>query len=152
MPISNAEARQQILDALAEATERLGTALALLGDAYERLDEAAADRLEKSLFGPVQSAYGRGQRTHAQFAARHGLPGRDFPSAPGGAPSQDARHLVETAAEAVELADEQLAGLQDSMMPVEFGDPELRAGLQSVREAVDGFGTHTRDLVRTVGR
>lgn len=152
MAISNDDARRQMLDAVADATDALGSALALLGDAYERLDDHAADRLEQSLFAPVQGAYGRGQRTHAQFAARSGLPGRAFLPAPPGPPHEDARHLIEAAAEAVTRADGILATLQDSMFPVEFGDPELRSGLQGVRESLDHFGTHARDLVRTVGR
>ena len=76
MPYTTAEARQQLLDALAQATDEIGLALALLGEAYDRLDEHAAERLERELFRPVQIAYGRAQRTHAEFAQRHGLPGR----------------------------------------------------------------------------
>src|SRR3712207_8397736 len=62
---------------------RSGVALAALGAAYDRLDEAAADRLEEQLFRPVQAAYGRAQRTYAGFAERHGLPGRSFAAASG---------------------------------------------------------------------
>ena len=38
-----AEARQQLLDTVAEATDRIGFALAALGEAYEQLDGRAAD-------------------------------------------------------------------------------------------------------------
>jgi hypothetical protein len=48
MSYTSAEARQELLDALADATERIGLALAALGAAYEQLDEHNADRLESS--------------------------------------------------------------------------------------------------------
>ncbi|TMK24264.1 MAG: hypothetical protein E6G62_08820, partial [Actinobacteria bacterium] len=73
MPYTTADARQQLLDAVAEATEALAAALAALGEAYEQLDERNADVLEQELFRPVQLAYGRARRTHAAFAERHGL-------------------------------------------------------------------------------
>src|SRR6266513_1433884 len=53
------EARQELLDDIAAAIERLAAALADLGVAYEQLDEHSADRLEAALFRPVQTAYGR---------------------------------------------------------------------------------------------
>jgi hypothetical protein len=152
MAITNAEARQQLLDALGEATDELGSALAFLGAAYERLDEATADQLEDALFRPVQIAYGRAQRTHSQFAARYGLAGRKFEQRSPGAPSQDAKHLIDAAVEAVARADGHLSGLQDSMLPIEFGDPDFRAGLQAVRELVGDLRGRARALVRTVGR
>jgi hypothetical protein len=152
MAITNAEARQQLLDALGEATDHLGSALAYLGAAYERLDEHTADQLEEQLFRPVQSAYGRAQRTYSEFAGRYDLPGRKFSQASPGAPSQDARHLIDAAVEAVAQADGTLSTLQDSMLPVEFGDPELRAGLQGVRELLGDLRGRARGLVRTIGR
>ena len=45
-----------------------------------------------------------------------------------------------------------LAELQDSMMPVEVGDPELRAGLAEVRELVAGVRVQGREFLRTFGR
>lgn len=150
--ITNAEARQQLLDAVAEATDELGLALALLGAAYERLDEYTADQLEKKLFRPVQIAYGRAQRTYAEFAARHDLPRHTFVPASEGAPSQDAHHLIDAAIDAVDRAEGTLVTLQDSMLPVEFGDPELRAGLQGVRELIGGLRGRARELTRTIGR
>ena len=152
MAITNADARQQLLDTLAEATDELGSALALLGDAYERLDDHTAAQLEEELFRPVQIAYGRAQRTHSEFAARYDLPRRKFDPASPGAPHQDPRHLIDDAVEAVAKADSSLAALQDSMLPVEFGDPELRAGLQAVRELVGEIRGRARNLVRTLGR
>ena len=63
MAYTSAEARQDLLDAFAEAIEHIGVALADLGAAYELLDERNADRLEEELFGPVQRAYGRAKST-----------------------------------------------------------------------------------------
>ena len=60
--------------------------VAALGEAYEQLDEQSGDRMEAVLFRPLQTAYGQLKRTHAEFAARSGLPGRDFPAPAQGAP------------------------------------------------------------------
>jgi hypothetical protein len=148
-----AEARQDLLDAVAEAIDELGVGLAALGAAYELLDEATADRLEEALFRPVQVAYGRAQRTHAAFAARSGLPGRTFtPKLPGGVPSQGVKAFLEIAVEHVEESDHTLADLQDSMRPVEVGDAELRAGLAEVRELVGRVRGSAREFVRVLGR
>jgi hypothetical protein len=38
------------------------------------------------------------------------------------------------------------------MMPVEVGDPELRAGLAEVRELLGEVPTRAREFVRTLGR
>src|SRR5437868_433039 len=73
MSYSSVDARQQVLDDLAAATEQLTRAVADLGEAYERMDERSADRLEQSLFRPLQAAYGAAKRTHAEFAARYGI-------------------------------------------------------------------------------
>ncbi len=72
------EARQDLLDTVADAIEALGVALACVGAAYEQLDDAAGDRLEEALFRPIQGAYGRAQRTSTGFADRHGLDARSF--------------------------------------------------------------------------
>src|SRR5437762_4824328 len=136
MAYATAEARQDLLGAISGATEHIGAALAALGAAYEQLDEQSGDRLEAELFRPVQLAYGRARRTHAGFAERHGLPGRSFePAAPGHA-SQGVKGYLDAAVEAVGEADVALSTLQDSMLPVEVGDPELRAGLADVRELI----------------
>jgi hypothetical protein len=152
MSITNADARQQLLDAIAEATDEIGLALGSLGEAYEHLDEQTADRLERELFRPVQLAYGRAQRTHSEFAARHGLPSRRFEPASRVAPSHGVKELLDDAVEAVGRADSTLSTLQDSMLPVEFGDPDLRAGLQGVRELLGDLRPRARELVRTLGR
>src|SRR5438093_4307577 len=94
MTYTTAEGRAQVLDALAAAADDLGLALACLGEAYEQLDEHSADRLEELLFRPVQMAYGRAKRTHAEFAARHGLPGRAFEQRPPGVISQGAKLCI----------------------------------------------------------
>ena len=147
-----AEARQQLLDDLALAIEELATALAVLGAAYELLDERTADRLEAELFRGVQTAYGRAQRTHAAFAARYNLEGRSFEQPSPGLPSQGARRFLERAGEAIAEADTALAELQDSLLPVEVGDPELRAGLAEVRSLVADLQGRARQFVRTFGR
>jgi hypothetical protein len=146
------EARQQLLDSVAEAIEHLGLALAALGTAYEQLDERTADRLEDDLFGPVQRAYGRARRTHSGFADRHGLPPRAFEPAAPRAASHGVAGLVGMAVEAVADADDTLAELQDSMMPVEVGDPELRAGLAEVRAALGDVSERAREFMRVLGR
>ena len=152
MPQSTAEVRQEMLDAIAEAIDRIGLALADLAAAYEQLDEQTADRLEEELFGPVQHAYGRAKRTHEQFAQRSGLPTRTFAPPAAGLPSTRPRGFIDVAVDAASEADQTLAALQDSMMPVEAGDQELRAGLTEVRELLDGLRRRARELERTLGR
>lgn len=152
MTYTTADGRRQLLDALARAVDEIGVALAALGEAYELLDERTAERLEQDLFRPVQSAYGRAQRTYAGFAERHNLPGHAFAAAPQGAPSTGVKGFVEAAVEAAGRADGELAGLQDSMLPIEVGDTELRAGLQEVRKALGEVRGRARELVRTLGR
>jgi hypothetical protein len=152
MSYTDAEARQQLLDALAEATDQLARALVALGAAYEQLDEQQADRLEEQLFLPVQRAYGRAKRTHATFAARHGLPDREFAMPSPGLPSTGVQGFIQTAVDAVGAAETELVALQDSLMPIEVGDADLRAGLTEVRRLIDGFSQNARGFVRTVGR
>ena len=146
------EARQQLLDTLAEATDELGLALASLGAAYEALDVSHADELEEELFRPVQLAYGRARRTHAEFAARHGLTSREFEQASPGLPSTGAKGFIANAVVAVGKADNALASLQDSLLPVEVGDPELRAALADLRGLVGNLEQRAREVVRTIGR
>jgi hypothetical protein len=45
-----------------------------------------------------------------------------------------------------------LAELQDSMAPVEVGDPELRAGLAEVRRALGEMPGAARRVLRVLGR
>jgi hypothetical protein len=152
MAYNTGEARVELLEDVAEATDQLALALASLGEAYEELDEQTADTLEEQLFRPTQSAYGRLRRTHAEFAARHGLPGRDFAPSSGGLHSADPRVYVQRAVEAIESADQVLAELQDSMRPVEVGDRELRAGLSETRETIAELPARASRLMRTQGR
>jgi hypothetical protein len=97
-------------------------------------------------------AVGRAKRTHAAFAARRGLTSVVAEGRPAGAPSTGAKALVERAVDAVAAADGALATLQDSMLPVEVGDLDLRAGLAEVRELVGGLRARAREVVRTLGR
>jgi hypothetical protein len=144
------EARQELLDTVAAAADEIGFALASLGEAYDKLDDHTADRLEEQLFRPVQAAYARARRTHVEFAARHGLPKRTFESRSTSV--QDARSSIDAAVEALGRADDSLAALQDSMRPVDVGDPELRAGLAEVRTLIGPLEARARELERTLGR
>jgi hypothetical protein len=152
MAYTNAEARQDLLDIVAEAIDELAAALAALGEAYEQLDDHHADELEEQLFRPVQVAYGRAQRTYAGFAERAGLPAQGFEAATPGAPSTGPKGFVEAAVKSVSAADVVLSTLQDSMLPVEVGDRELRAGLGEVRELIASLPGRAREVVRTIGR
>lgn len=152
MTYTTAQGRQQLLDTAAQAIEDLGLALAALGEAYEQLDEQSAETLERDLFRPVQIAYGRAQRTYTEFAARHDLPGRTFAPASPGHPSQGVKGFLESAVDAVGRADGELATLQDSMLPIEVGDPELRAGLEEVRTLLGDVRGRARELMRRFGR
>ena len=149
---TTADARRQLLDTVAEAADELAAALASLSEAYEQLDDASGERLEQELFGAVQSAYGRARRTYSEFAKRHGLEQRDFQPAVRGAPGRGVKAFLEDATDAVRRADGTLGTLQDSMLPVEVGDPELRAGLAQVRELLGGVESRARNFERTLGR
>jgi hypothetical protein len=152
MTYTNAQAREQLLQSVAQAIDEIAFALASLGEAYEQLDEQSADRLERELFKPVQAAYGRAQRTYNGFAARHELPDQQFGPAPSGAPSHGVKGFLDSAVDGLARADGALATLQDSMLPVEVGDPELRAGLEEVRKLLGEVPGHARQFVRTLGR
>jgi hypothetical protein len=152
MAYNAGDARRSLLDDVGEATDQLALALASLGEAYEELDEHTADQLEEELFRPVQSAYGRLRRTHAEFAERYGLPGRTFEASSGGLHSADPRVYVDRAVEAIEGADQGLAELQDSMMPVEVGDRELREGLAEARATIAELPNRARRLMASRGR
>jgi hypothetical protein len=152
MAYVSAEARQELLDTIADAIDELGVALAALGEAYEQLDERTADTLEERLFRPVQTAYAKAQRTHAGFAQRFGLRARTFEAATRSVPSTGVKGFISDAIEAIAQADSDLAELQDSMMPVEVGDAELRAGLADVRELLSDLRARADGLLRTFGR
>lgn len=144
-------ARAQILTEIAAGADELSGALAALGEVYEQLDEQTAEVMEDQLFRPLQAAYGQLVRTHAEFASRHGLPGREQHLATPVLPAQP-RETIERAAEAVQVADETLSELQDSMLPVEVGDRELREGLERARTLIAPFQNRCAELIRTLGR
>jgi hypothetical protein len=152
MAYTTAEGRAKVLHDFAVAIDQIAEALAALGEAYEQLDEQTADVLEEELFRPVQLAYGRGKRTHSGFAARSDLPTRVFDAHTPGPQSQSVQALIERAVDAAREADQSIAELQDSLLPIEVGDPELRAGLSQVRETLGPVPVRARQLVRTVGR
>jgi hypothetical protein len=152
MAYTTAEARRELIGGFAEAVEQIGFALADLGAAYEQLDQHNADRLEAELFGPVQLAYGRAKSAYAQFADRHGLPSPTFEPPSAGIPSTGAKGFIDGAVNAVAQADGALSALQDSSLPTEVGDKELRAALANVRELLDVVRQRARELVRTLGR
>jgi hypothetical protein len=152
MAFSAAAGSQHLLSTLAEIIGELEFAAACLGEAYEVLDEFSGDRLEEQLFRPVQMALGRAKRTQAGFAERRGLTSAAVEPRPPSAPSTGAKALVQRAVDAVAAADATLSTLQDSMLPVEVGDPELRSGLAEVRGLVGDVRTRARELVRTLGR
>jgi len=152
MAYATSEARQQLLDEVARAVDQIGRALAALGEAYEQLDERAADALEEQLFRPVQAAYGRAKRTHGEFAVRYGMRRRSFAPVARGAPSRGVRGFLDDAVDAVTQADHDLAELQDSLLPIEVGDPELRAGLADVRVQLAQISARAARLMRVLGR
>ena len=152
MAITQREAREQILDDLGDAIERIALAVASLGAAYESLSVTSADRLESELFRPVQKAFGRAKRTHSQFAERTDLPTRQFASPSAGPPSQTAKALIEQALAAAGEAAHRIAELQDSMLPIESGDAELRSGLTESRALLDELPLASRQFLRTLGR
>lgn len=152
MAITALEARTKILDDLGGAIDQVALAVASLGEAFELLPEGAAERLEDTLFRPVQRAYAVGKRTHSGFAARHDLPTATFELPSPGLASQGAAALVEGAVAATADADRRIAELQDSMLPVESGDGELRTGLADVRDLLGGIPVSAREFGRTLGR
>jgi hypothetical protein len=149
---TTAEGRQQLLDETGRTADQLARAVASLSEAYELLDERSADELESALFKPVQGAYGRARRAHTEFARRHGLQPLEFAPAVRGAPSHGVRGFIDEATADALAADAVLAELQDSLLPVEVGDAELRADLSAVRTQLADVARHARELTRTLGR
>ncbi len=152
MTQTTVEARQQILDELGGAVERSAISVVAFGRAFELLAVGAADRLDRELFRPARRGYARGKRAHAGFAERHEMSTGAFELPPPGPSSQGARGFVEEGVNAATEADQALAALQDSLLPVESGDPELRAGLGEMREALAIIPQNARQLIRGLGR
>ena len=100
----------------------------------------------------MQKAYGRGKRTYVGFGWRFGLAVREIDSPTGGVSSQGVREFVTRAVGAAGDADRQIVELQDSMLPIESGDAELRSGLSEVRELLDGLPAVAVGFLRTLGR
>jgi hypothetical protein len=151
MAYTNAEGREQLLEELAGAADAIGIAIAALGEAYELLDDQTADKLEELLFRPAQQASGRAKRTYNEFAERHRLSPRSF--APGTAPhASRPKDHIDNAVSALQRADVELAGLQDSMLPVEVGDAEVRAGISETRSLVGPLPHAAHELERRLGR
>jgi len=152
MSYTNADGRTQLLSEVERAATLISGALSSLGEAYEWLDEQSAERLEQELFRPAQAALGRVRRTYDQFATAHGLPPSSLcDSLPTGRPG-DARGAIERAVQDAQAADTVLSTLQDSMLPVEVGDPAVRAGLAAVRESLSPVPSRARELLRVLGR
>jgi hypothetical protein len=152
MSYTSESARRRLLDELGQAIEQLSVAIDAVGQAYEAADERTADQLEAQLFRPVQSAYGRAQRTRTGFAERHQIDPDHLSPAAAGTPSGDPRLHLERAIVALERADQIISEMQDSMLPVEVGDRELRDGLTEVRELIAGAPSQARQLLRLIGR
>jgi hypothetical protein len=89
---------------------------------------------------------------HAEFAARQGLPEHVFEEARPYVREHDPKGTIDSAVAAVERADSGLSTLQDSMLPVEVGDPPLRAGLEQVRVQLGGIRARAREIERLLGR
>lgn len=152
MSYTSESARMQLLDELGQAVEALSVAIEALGEAYEAADDRTAEELESRLFRPVQAAYARAQRTRASFAERHQLTAGATSPARSAAPSADPRTHLDRAIQAIERTDLVIAEMQDSMLPVEVGDRELRDGLTEVRELIAAAPGQARQLVRLIGR
>ncbi|MDQ3729959.1 MAG: hypothetical protein M3355_10265 [Actinomycetota bacterium] len=152
MAFTTVEARDRIIGDLEAAEEELGLAVACLGEAFELLATGSADRLEDDLFRPVQKAYVRTKHTRIAFATRVAQDTDEPATKPPGPPSQGAKGFVEQATSAASQADLILSELQDSMMPVEGGDPELRASLSEIRELIGPVHTSSRQFLGTLGR
>ena len=132
MAYTTAEGREQVLSDLAVAIEQIADALAR--DWARPMNSSTSStptRSRSSCSARSSSAYGRAKRTYAEFASRSQLRARTFAAHSPGLQSQSVQELIERAADAAYDADQSIAELQDSMLPVEVGDPELRAGLSA---------------------
>lgn len=146
------EGRRRLLDELAAAVEQLAVAVACFGEAYELVDAQSADVLEERLFAPTQAAYARARRAHSSFADRSQLERASFGAGSSGLHDADPRVYVQRGLEAVERAEHLIGELQDSMLPVEVGDRELREDLAGTRELPGAVPAGARELLRRLGR
>jgi hypothetical protein len=143
--------RRQILDDAVACAHDLGDAIAALSEAYELLDDHMAERMEAAVFKPTQAAFGQLKRTLSEFAARYGLPAPVIADAQQPAPT-DPHSSLDRVADLVQAADDGLAELQDTLLPVEVGDAELRAGLSRTRTLIGRVPAAAEELIRTLGR
>lgn len=151
MSYTSDSGRRQIIDDSVEAANMLGDALAALGEAYELLEEHFAEQMEERVFKPVQAAYGQLKRTLADFAERYELSAPSFRPSRVPAPA-DPHVTLDNVADLVQDADNAIAELQDTLLPVEVGDPELRAGLSRTRTLIGPVPGAAAELVRILGR
>jgi hypothetical protein len=152
MTVTTLEARQRVLDDLADATDHIAFGIACLTEAFEQLAVDAAERLEDELFRPMQKAYGRAKATRTGFAERVGMQAANAQMPDAGRSSQGVKEFVEQAETSAAEADRILVELQDSMIPIESGDAELRAGLGEVRELLAEIPDPARRFQRELGR
>lgn len=150
--ITQSEARDEITTEVNAVVGRLSLAIACLTEAYEQLPDDAADELEAVLFRPMQKAYGQARATLNGFASRFGLTVPALEPPTPGLKSQGAQEFIEKAAALASATAGQVAELQDSMLPIDAGDPELRRGLAAVREILDGVPAAARGFLSTLGR
>lgn len=151
MSYTSESGRQQILDDTIAAVGRLEAALGQLGEAYDQLDERTAENMEDGVFRPLQAAYSLLRRVHLQFAEHYGLSALEPPA--GVVPSpRDPRVAFAQASDAIEQGERILSELQDSLLPVEVGDRELRTGLADVRTQLAPLPQACAALVRGFGR
>ena len=93
---TTAEARQQLLDALARATDEIGIALASLGEAYELLDEHTAEELEvRALLAPFRWPMAERSGPTPSSPTATGCRAALFEPAAPGAPSRGVKGLLE---------------------------------------------------------
>jgi hypothetical protein len=143
--------RRQIIDDAVVGANYMGDALAELGEAYELLDDHMAERMEESVFKPTQAAYGQVKRTLTEFATRYGLPQPSFPASVLPLPT-DPHTTLDRVADLVQSAEDAIAELQDTLLPVEVGDADLRAGLSRTRTLIARVPASAEELIRTLGR
>jgi hypothetical protein len=151
MAYTTEEGRNQILDDSVAAVNDLAQALGALGDVYDLLPEQEADELEIHIFAPLQKAYGLLKRAHTEFAQRSGLTPRYFNDVEQG-PVEEARDTVERVADLIQGADDAIAELQDTLLPVEVGDRELRDALSGTRELLAHLPGNCDEFVSRHGR
>lgn len=153
MTYDSAQARRALVDELLGAAGEISAAIASASAAYELLDDTSGDRLEERVFAPLQKALATLRRAVDAFAARHGDPAASAaPPPPEPHPSQGVAALLDGCAGAARAADERLGTLQDSLVLVDVGDADLRAGVSDTRRRLGAVPAALREFARTLGR